>query len=102
MDEQRFGFTIGDDLDSARDDRALQSVLLRVALEGYSRWNDTLSVRFNGQTLRGEFEGQTLLYTNPPVRQGENELIIAVRNHSPSRRDPIRIEGIELLIDYAE
>ena len=92
---------VGDDLEAARKDGVLESLRLVVSLSGYSRWDDDLRLELNGRGIRGEMGTGQLRFDNAPVRQGLNELTIRLR-----RRDgraplkPVRVQGMEVLIDY--
>ncbi len=83
-----------------RIDAALKSLKLAVSLAGYSRWDDNLSVQLNGQGLRGKVSGEGLLFEDVPARQGKNELTFSLRRRSPNQRQPMWVQGVELLVEY--
>ncbi len=95
-------FTVGDDLEAAQKDGVLESVSLLLALEGYDRWDDDLRVDLNGQRLRGAFGEGVLRFEDVHPKQGDNLLAVTLRSRPASRQDPIRIQGVELLIDYRD
>ena len=92
---------VGDDVETASQDGVLESLSLVVSMSAYSRWDDDLRLLLNGRRLRGEMGNGQLRFENAPVRQGLNELTIRLR-----RRDgrgsikPVRIQGVEVFIDY--
>ncbi len=95
-------FTIGDDLESAQQDGVLESTSLLLSLEGYDRWDDNLRVELNGQGLRGVFKDQVLRFEDVLPERGKNLLAVTLRGRPAARKDPIRIQGVELLIDYSD
>ncbi len=101
-DTRELRFLVGDDVASAKADGVLESAWLLVSLEGYDRWDDDLRVRLNGRRLRGRFQGDALRFEGVTPKQGKNLLSLNLRNRPASRQDPIRIQGVELLIDYRE
>ncbi len=78
------------------------STSLLLSLEGYDRWDDNLRVELNGQGLRGQPEGDAIRFQDVVPNQGLNLLAVTLRGRPASRQDPIRIQGVELLIDYRD
>ncbi len=101
-DTRELRFLVGDDVAPAKADGVLESASLLVSLNGYDRWDDDLRVSLNGRRLRGRFEGDALRFEGVTPKQGKNLLSLNLRNRPASRQDPIRIQGVELLIDYRE
>lgn len=65
-----------------------------------SRWDD-LRLTLNGRRLRGEMGNGRLRFENAPVRRGLNELTIGLRRgggRAPLK--PVRVQGVEVFIDY--
>ena len=92
---------VGDDLEAARKEGVLESLSLVVGLSGYSRWDDDLRMELNGRGLRGGMGSRELRFVNAPVRQGLNELRIRVGRRGGSRPlEPVRVQGVEVFIDY--
>ena len=101
-DTRELRFLVGDDVAAARQEGALESTSLLVSLQGYDRWDDDLRVRLNGRRLRGRIEGDALRFDGVTPKQGKNLLSLDLRNRSASRQAPIRVQGVELLIDYRD
>ena len=101
-DTRELRFRVGDDVAVAREDGVLESTSLLVSLEGYDRWDDDLRVSLNGRPLRGRLEGDALRFDDVTPEQGKNLLALHLRNRPPSRQDPIRVQGVELFIDYRD
>ncbi len=99
---KELSFIVGDDVGSAKQDGALESTSLLLSLEGYDRWDDNLRVELNGQGLRGQPEGDAIRFQDVVPNQGLNLLAVTLRGRPASRQDPIRIQGVELLIDYRD
>ena len=99
-DARELRFLVGDDVAAAREEGTLESTSLLVSLQGYDRWDDDLRVQLNGRGLRGRFEGDALRFDGVTPQQGKNLLSLRLRNRPASRQDPIRIQGVELFIDY--
>ena len=99
---KELSFTVGDDVEAAQKDGVLESASLLLALEGYDRWDDDLRVELNGQRLRGAFDEGVLRFEDVVPEQGDNLLAVTLRSRPASRQDPIRIQGVELLIDYRD
>ncbi|MCY3761744.1 MAG: hypothetical protein OXH50_10885, partial [Gemmatimonadetes bacterium] len=92
---------VGDDIEAASKDGVLESLSLVVSLSAYSRWDDDLRLVLNGRRLRGETGNGRLRFENAPVRQGFNELTIRLRRRggrAPIK--PVRVQGVEVFIDY--
>ncbi len=97
---QKFTFTVGDDLKSARSDEVLKAVRLTITFQGYDSKNDPASIRLNEQSPGPEhlrLEDQTVRWDNAPARQGNNVLTIIL---SGSTEKTISVEKIELQVDY--
>ncbi len=99
---RELSFTVGDDVESAQKAGVLESTSLLLALEGYDRWDDDLRVELNGQQLRGVSKEGALRFEDVHPEQGGNRLAVTLRSRPASRQDPIRIQGVELLIDYRD
>ena len=99
---RELSFTVGDDVESAQKAGVLESTSLLLALEGYDRWDDDLRVELNGQQLRGASKEGVLRFEDVHPEQGGNLLAVTLRSRPASRQDPIRIQGVELLIDYRD
>jgi hypothetical protein len=56
----------------------------------------------NGKGLRGRFEESALRFEGVTPKQGKNQLSLNLRNRPSSRRSPIRVQGVELFIDYRD
>lgn len=101
-DTRELRFLVGNDVAAAREEGALESTSLLVSLQGYDRWDDDLKVQLNDRRLRGRLEGDALRFDGVTPKQGRNRLSLNLRNRSASRQDPIRIQGVELFIDYRD
>ncbi len=102
-DRCQIPLVIGDDLGSAREEELLESVLLRVHLQGYSRWDDELRFELNGRYLRPQGQGQILNFSpEDALERGSNQLVIHLRRRSPHRQGPVRVQAVELFIEYRE
>ena len=101
-DTRELRFLVGDDVAAAREDGVLESTSLVVSLRGYDRWDDDLRVQLNGRSLRGRFEGDALRFDGVTPQQGKNLLSLNLRNRPSSRPAPIRVQGVELFIDYRD
>ena len=101
-DTRELRFLVGDDVAAAREDGVLESTSLVVSLRGYDRWDDDLRVQLNGRSLRGRFEGDALRFDGVTPQQGKNLLSLTLRNRPASRETAIRIQGVELFIDYRD
>jgi len=100
---REFTFTVGDDLADARRHKALASVRLSVTLSGYDPKAHQVAVRLNGKSPDPEHfqvDGQTLRWTNPPARRGENTLAIGLRKQAKATAKSVKVEKIELKVDY--
>jgi hypothetical protein len=97
-----FTLHVGDDVETARRDRALADTWLRVTCAG-SVPDGTASVSLNGRRLEGGRRLElpattTLTWRDIPVAQGANRIELTLdRLEGP---DCLRIEGIELVIAY--
>ncbi len=97
-----FTLQVGDDIESARRDRALADTWLRVTCAG-SVPDGTASVSLNGERLDGIHRlglpaTTTLTCRDLPVMQGENRIEVSLDRLEGG--DCLRIEGIELVIAY--
>ena len=101
-DTRELRFLVGDDVAAARVDGVLESATLLVSLQGYDRWDDDLRLRLNGRRLRGRFEGGALHFDGVTPKQGNNLLSLHLRNRPASRQAPIRVQGVELFVDYRD
>jgi len=99
-DQKSLHLFVGDALESARSDGMLKSLKLAVTLAGYSRWDDDLRVQLNGTRLRGKLTGGRLLFEDVPAQQGKNELTLSLTRRSPNRNQPVRVQAVELLVEY--
>ena len=98
---ENFRLFVGDDVEAARRDGVLESLSLVVGLSGYSRWDDDLRMELNGRGLRGGMGSRELHFVNAPVRQGLNEMTIRLGRRGGSRPlEPVRVQGVEVFIDY--
>jgi len=96
-----FTMTIGDNLALARREGLLQGILLRVHLDKAVLPEYTLDIRMNGHPLEnGKTEESILTFENPPVSQGKNHIRIAIHGKPVGAFSPVRVEGIELQIEY--
>ena len=89
---ERIKMVVGDDLDAALKGNRLQSTTLRIEAT-----KDNLSLVVNGKPTKLTKEGRFLVAKNPPVKQGNNQLRLTLAKRN---EDVVRINGIELLIDY--
>ena len=101
-DTRELRFLVGDDVTAAREEGTLESTSLLVSLQGYDRWDDDLRVQLNGRRLRGRFEGGALRFGGVTPKRGKNLLSLNLRNRPASRQAPIRVQGVELFIDYRD
>ena len=101
-DTRELRFLVGDNVAAAREEGTLESTSLLVSLRGYDRWDDDLRVRLNGRRLRGRFEGGALRFEGVTPKRGKNLLSLNLRNRPASRQAPIRVQGVELFIDYRD
>ena len=96
--EASFHFLIGDDLGAAKRDGVLEGVRLRLTVNDHDAPEHWLSVTVNGQPLRRKYryclKSNRITYSNVPVRQGHNELMVSLGGAKG------RIDGIEIMIDY--
>ncbi len=95
-EEVRLRFTVGDDLQSAREAGTLKSTVLKVHLEGTEHLGDRLRFQLNQRSLKGQGEAGTLAFTDPPLQPGQNELSISSRR----KHGPMVIQGVEVFVDY--
>jgi hypothetical protein len=97
-----FTLHVGDDIESARRDRALADTWLRVTCAG-SVPDGTASVSLNGRALDGGRRLElpattTLTWRDIPVVRGQNRIDVTLDRLDA--QDRLRIEGIELVIAY--
>ena len=100
---REFSIVVGDDVDAARRDRAVDDAWLRVTCRRYDPARAQASVSLNGRRLdaghRIELPASTTVTCRDvPVVQGENRIEVALDRPG---QDRLRIEGIELVIAYA-
>ena len=101
--EHRCSWIVGDDLAAAKDADALKSVRLRVKFAKYNAATQQVSCVFNGHTLPDEkIEANAITFVDAPARQGVNELTIALAGRTDNAAASLRIEGIELFIEYGK
>jgi hypothetical protein len=100
LERKELSFIVGDDVESAKQDKVLESTSLLLSLEGYDRWDDDLRIELNGQRLRGRAAGDAIRFEDVVPNKGKNLLALTLRSRSPSRQHPIRVQGVELFIDY--
>jgi len=101
--ERQFHFTVGDDLARARQNGLLKAVDLRLSMKGYKPSGHLVGVRLNGQVLEGpHLKNATLVFANAPARQGENVLAVSVTGPNGEKPPQIRVQGIELIIEYGK
>jgi len=105
-------FVIGDDLDSAVSDNALEDVKLKLRLENLAK-EDVLEFKLNGSALGTpsvkpvkdasgterelwwEFSLQC-----PPLKSGANRLEAIIESRNPSVTCPLLLSNVEVLITY--
>ena len=101
-DRAAFTVLVGDDIEAAGRDGALNDMWLRLTCKhGCAQAGPAVS--FNGQALppghRIEAPAYTTLtFPDVPARQDGNEITVTL--DGPDQPDPLRIEGIELVITY--
>ena len=100
-DSGRFSIRVGDDIDGARQDAALEDMWLRVTYKGYHA--DGVCVCLNGceVPMRQAVErpgATTVVYDAAPTRQGGNEIVVS--RDGQDEGATLRVEGIELVIIY--
>ena len=90
-------FSIGDHLAAARAAGTLETTELIVAIKDLQP-SRSIDVLVNGQPAGdSRIDGPTIIYTDPPVQQGVNQLTITQQN---AEGESLRVEGVDLLIDY--
>jgi len=102
--ESRIPIRIGDDVPTALRNGALRDVTLRLKLTGLVE-GDLLSIRFNGADVgeaggvdADEFEEQPL---DPAVvKQGVNELALAVARRGTAAREALTLQEVSVGIRY--
>ena len=102
-DRASFTIHVGDDVEAARRDGALDEMWLRVTCGNGADDGVKLAVSCNDRQLpparRVEAPGcATLTYPDVPARQDANEITLSLDRLDQPR--PLRIEGIELVITY--
>jgi hypothetical protein len=98
---RKFQIILADDFDAARRDSAVPRTRLRISLEKFDTAQQTLLVKLNGVMLNnGRFEAQTVSFDEPPVVQGANHLEVTAGIKPDLTFSTVRIEGIELFVDY--
>ena len=102
--EQSFIIWVGDDIEAAKSDRALDDIWLRLTCTAYEPEAMDCGGALNGIPL-GEAHlletprCTTLTYRDITPVQGENQLTLSLNRLAPGR-GPLRIETIELVINY--
>lgn len=103
-ERREFRIVVGDDVEAAWRDNAVDDTWLRVTYRRYDAAQVRGSVFLNGRAMDPAGStialpaSTTVTYRNAPVVQGENRIEVAlVRLGAPDR---LRIEGIELVIGY--
>jgi len=101
QDEQAFTIWVGDDVESAREDAALDRIYLRLTFAGHALRPNRARVIMNGKSLPAGHiieadASTTVTHDDAPVVRGKNEIAIALADGAP----PLRIEGIEVVITY--
>lgn len=102
-DRENFTIHVGDDIDAARRDGALNEAWLRLTLRNCEPRKAVLAVSCNGRALPPGHcvdapNCTTVTYADIPARQDDNEVTVTLERLD--RSDPIRLEGIELVITY--
>ena len=67
--------------------------------DSYSGWNN-LRVDLNGNTLDIQSYGSQLVCNNVPTMKGGNSLRLVWQNPNAKDKNPIRVEGIEFLVNH--
>ncbi len=103
---REFTIYVGDDLAGAREAGAVEDVRLRLGLDGHPPDGHGLKVWINGELLdnarrKVAENGRRLAYHAVPARRGRNVVRIALIERPPQAGRPLRVETLELLIDYA-
>ena len=62
LERKELSFIVGDDVESAKQDKVLESTSLLLSLEGYDHWDDDLRIELNGQRLRGRAAGDAIRF----------------------------------------
>ena len=98
-----FTFVVGDDLDAAREAGLLESIRLSITFDRSGvNWN-SIGLLLNSTRLNSDTRSvtdKTLTFDDPPAKLGHNTLSIKLADDSPASNSPLRVEKIELLIDY--
>jgi len=93
----QFHFTVGDDLDAAREAGTLAALELRIRLQEYPP-SHRMTVRLNGELAgKSAISGAKFVFTDPPARQGRNVLTVTQRNPNSTT---LRMERVELIVKY--
>ncbi len=90
--------TVADDLDKARMNQSLRSVVLKVTWSGDRQAAREVKLQCNGEQLELPATDKQWTWTNPPIRHGRN--VIALTRPAPSSGGRVRIEGVELLVNF--
>lgn len=101
-DSESFTIHVGDDVESARRDDAIDRMWLRITCAGRQADAPPINVSLNRQSLGADpmHRGPscaTIAYPNVPVAMHDNQITITL-TQTPTQ--PLRIEGIELMITY--
>ena len=102
-DSSEFTIWVGDDIESAEKDGALDNTWLRVTFNEYDAESTSASVSLNGSKLSdGHWIGApvctTVTNNDIPVVQGKNTVTVSLDRNRSQR--PVRIDGVELVINY--
>lgn len=101
-DAQRFDFVVGDDLAEAEAIGMLKAVRLRVTVKEHDPKTQQVQIRLNDQEPGlPQVNGNVLVFGYAPARQGANHVDVSLGEPDGKGAPPLRIEGIELLIEYS-
>ena len=92
-----------DDLITARESSALQSVVLRVELSEFNPNRHDVHLRLNGKALPPGYwptKGAVIRWENAPAAPGINTLSLTLPTRTDEDLDSPRVEKVELFIDY--
>ena len=102
-DRKVFTIWVGDDLDSAKQDGALKDMWLRLTFAKGVDEKEQVVIRLNGKKLSAGHRIDapacvTWQYTVSNVVRGKNEISVSIDKMKPD--EALRVEGIELVINY--
>lgn len=99
--ERRFQFIVGDDVEVACSSGKSPTICLRLTFDEHELAEHDVRVCLNGVLLGNARIQQGIFdFDDPPARQGENELTVSLHGLSNEAQGPVRLEGIELFVDY--